>query len=87
MQDERITDQLKQDLKAHERQPHNDLLLSGLKWSPDNRFAAFKSGTGAIQVYDTQERTFTFVSAGTLLGWMPDGTLVWADIKDHVYTF
>lgn len=87
MQDERITDPLKQDLKEHERQPHNDLLLSGLKWSPDNRFAAFKSGTGAIQVYDTQERTFTFVSAGTLLGWMPDGTLAWADVKDYVYTF
>lgn len=87
MQDQRITDQLKKDLAEHERQPHNDLLLSGLNWSPDNRFAAFKSGTGAIQVYDTRERTFTFVSAGTLLGWMPDGTLAWADIKDHVYTF
>ncbi|WP_340025912.1 hypothetical protein MHI24_12355 [Paenibacillus sp. FSL K6-1096] len=87
MQDERITDQLKQDLKEHERQPHNDLLLSGLMWSPNNRFAAFQSGTGTIQVYDTQERTFTFVSAGTLLGWMPDGTLAWADAGDHVYTF
>ncbi|ETT62610.1 hypothetical protein C173_25961 [Paenibacillus sp. FSL R7-277] len=87
MQDQRITDQLKKDLAEHERQPHNDLLLSGLNWSPDNRFAAFKSGTGAIQVYDTQERSFTFVAAGTMLGWMPDGTLAWADIKDHVYTF
>ncbi|MEK5469611.1 hypothetical protein [Paenibacillus sp. FSL P2-0136] len=87
MQDQRITDQLKKDLAEHERQPHNDLLLSGLMWSPDNRFAAFQSDTGTIQVYDTQERTFTFISAGTLLGWMPDGTLAWADIKDHVYTF
>ncbi|ETT49778.1 hypothetical protein C162_12868 [Paenibacillus sp. FSL R7-269] len=87
MQDKRITDQLKQDLTEHEQQPHNDLLLSELRWSPDNRFAAFKSGTGTIQVYDTQERTFTFVSAGTLLDWMPDGTLAWADAGDHVYTF
>lgn len=87
MQDKRITVQVKQDISEHERQQRNDFLLSELYWSPDDRFAAFKSGTGAIQVYDTQERTFTFVSAGTLLGWMPDGTLAWADVKDHVYTF
>lgn len=87
MQDQRITDQVKQDISEHERQQRNDFLLAELHWSHDNRFAAFQSGTGAIQVYDTQERTFTFVAAGTLLGWMPDGTLAWADVKDHVYTF
>lgn len=87
MQDERITDQVKQDISEHERQQRDNFLVAELHWSPDNRFAAFKSSTGTIQVYDTQERTFTFVSAGTLLGWMPDGTLAWADAGDHVYTF
>ncbi|MEK3900787.1 hypothetical protein [Paenibacillus sp. FSL R7-0179] len=87
MQDQRITVQVQQDISEHERQQRDDFLFAELHWSPDNRFAAFKSGTGAIQVYDTQERTFSFVAAGTLLDWMPDGTLAWADAGDHVYTF
>ncbi|NQX48593.1 hypothetical protein HQN87_24995 [Paenibacillus tritici] len=87
MQDERITDQVTKDIWEHERREKDYSLLSGLHWSPDGRFAAYTSGTGAIQVYDKQKRSFEFVAAGTLLGWMPDGTLAWADVGGHAYTF
>ncbi|QUL54343.1 PD40 domain-containing protein [Paenibacillus tritici] len=87
MQDERITDQVTKDIWEHERWEKDYSLLSGLHWSPDGRSAAYTSGTGAIQVYDKQERSFEFVAAGTLLGWMPDGTLAWADVGGHAYTF
>ncbi|UQZ36836.1 hypothetical protein C2I18_26880 [Paenibacillus sp. PK3_47] len=80
MGDERITDQVKEDIWEHERQ-QDYFPLSRLQWSPDGRFAAYPSHSGAITVYDKLERTFEFAAAGTLLGWMPDGTLAWADVR------
>ncbi|WP_042199261.1 hypothetical protein [Paenibacillus camerounensis] len=84
--DEQITKQVKEDIWEHERQ-QDYYLLTTLKWSPDGRFAAYTSGTGTIRLYDSNERTITFVAAGVLLGWMPDGTLAWADVGGHAYTF
>ncbi|MDF9841288.1 MULTISPECIES: hypothetical protein [unclassified Paenibacillus] len=84
--DERITEQVKEDIWEHERQ-QDYYLLSTLQWSQDGRFAAYTSGAGTIRLYDKKERTITFVAAGVLLGWMPDGTLAWADVGGHAYTF
>ncbi|AIQ47767.1 hypothetical protein R70723_19110 [Paenibacillus sp. FSL R7-0273] len=86
MPDNRITEQVKKDIWEHERQ-QSYYVLSTLTWSPDGRFAAYTSGTSTIRLYDKQERTITFVAAGVLLGWMPDGTLAWADVGGHAYTF
>ncbi|MNB94447.1 hypothetical protein D3C75_415990 [compost metagenome] len=86
LRDEQITKQVKEDIWEHERQ-QDYYLLSTLKWSPGGRFAAYTSGTGTIRLYDKKERTITFVAAGVLLGWMPDGTLAWADVGGHAYTF
>ncbi len=84
--DERITEQAKEDIWEHERQ-QNYYLMSTLAWSQDGRFAAYTSGTGTILLYDKNESTIAFVAAGVLLGWMPDGTLAWADVGGHAYTF
>ncbi|CAM4263707.1 hypothetical protein [Paenibacillus typhae] len=84
--DERITEQVKEDIWEHERQ-QDYYLLSTLQWSQDGRFAAYTASSDTIRLYDKKERIITFVAAGVLLGWMPDGTLAWADVGGHAYTF
>ncbi|AIQ19182.1 hypothetical protein H70357_22555 [Paenibacillus sp. FSL H7-0357] len=86
VQDERLTDQVVEDIFAHEGQ-QDYYAISKIRWSPDGKLAAYASNTGTIWVYNRIDRTFEFVAAGTLLGWMPDGTLAWADTASPAYTF
>lgn len=82
---ELLTDQQIKDIQAHEGQGHY-YPISTIRWSPTGRQAAYSSGAGAIWLYDSARRTVEFVAAGTLLGWMPDGRLAWANTPNQVYT-
>ncbi|WP_042162041.1 hypothetical protein [Paenibacillus gorillae] len=84
--DKRLTEQVIADLIAYEKSEDYYAVYS-VRWSPDGKLAAFQFRDSQIWVYNTEDRSFLFAGAGTLLDWMPNGQLAWANTLNVAYRF
>jgi len=86
IKDERLTDQLVEDIFTHVKE-ENFFVISSLLWSQDAKVAAFQAMNNQIWIYNTESRTFEFIGVGNLLGWMSSDNLIYTNTKHQSIVF